>query len=275
VGNQEKYNVFISWSGRRSKWVAEGLRAWLPLVVQSATPWMSARDIDPGSRGLNEITSKLQSAKIGISCLTPENLSAPWLLYEAGALAKAIDDRPRLCTYLLAGLQPEDVGDPLGMFQATVAEKEATRILIHTINRFVGDKPLSEFSMNQVFEKWWPDLENKISEMPSPAEEEPVVKRTINDIAADLLKFARADAADRESIIEKLSHIENVLDRAPFGDSMVSYFSNLPLTTYSATSNTIGKLSSDDVAYLKKIISDEEVKENSEVHPLPLDHKQE
>jgi hypothetical protein len=101
----EEYNVFISWSGHRSEWVAKAMRNWLPLVLQSAKPWMSEADIDKGSRGLVEVSSKLVGMKVGIVCLTPENLNEPWILYEAGALSKAIDDKTRLCTYLLGGLQ--------------------------------------------------------------------------------------------------------------------------------------------------------------------------
>jgi len=115
----EEYNVFISWSGERSKWVAEAMRDWLPLVLQTAKPWMSATDIEKGSRGLNEVSGRLQGMKIGIVCLTPENLETPWILYEAGALSKTIDDKTRLCTYLLGGLQFQHVKPPLGMFQAT------------------------------------------------------------------------------------------------------------------------------------------------------------
>ena len=82
----DEYNIFISWSGSRSKWVAEALREWLPRILQSARPWMSAADIEKGSRGLNEVSSGLQGMKVGLVCLTPENLNAPWILYEAGAL---------------------------------------------------------------------------------------------------------------------------------------------------------------------------------------------
>src|SRR5437879_13172271 len=103
----DRYNIFISWSGQRSKWAADALRDWLPLVLQAAKPWMSEADIDKGSRGLDEVGRALEGMKIGIICLTPENLNARWILYEAGALSKTVDAKTRLCTYLLPGLTHE------------------------------------------------------------------------------------------------------------------------------------------------------------------------
>src|SRR6267154_4034636 len=96
----QDYNVFISWSGKRSLGVAKKLRNWPPTVVQAARPWMSDTDIEKGTRGLNEIANALNGIKVGIVCLTPENLNEPWLLFEAGALSKTItEDKSRLCTY--------------------------------------------------------------------------------------------------------------------------------------------------------------------------------
>src|ERR1700684_2611083 len=104
--NELQHNVFISWSGERSIHIAEALRWWLKMVVQATKPFMSKTDIDKGSRWHIELAKALESMKVGIICLTPENLSASWLLFEAGALSKTMDKGTLVCTYLLAGLRP-------------------------------------------------------------------------------------------------------------------------------------------------------------------------
>ena len=83
--------VFISWSGQRSHYIADSLRGWLPRVIQSLRPWMSDEDIAAGSRWLPEIAKELSDARVGVLCITPENQSSPWLLFEAGALSKTLD----------------------------------------------------------------------------------------------------------------------------------------------------------------------------------------
>ena len=92
-------NIFISWSGERSRAIAQSLREWLPYVLPNAKPWMSAADIDRGSRWSSEISQELDRANVGIICLTPDNLEAPWVLFEAGALSKALK-HTLVCTYL-------------------------------------------------------------------------------------------------------------------------------------------------------------------------------
>lgn len=192
----DKYNVFISWSGQRSKWAAEALRDWLPLVLQAARPWMSEADIDKGSRGLDEVGRALEGMKIGIICLTPENLDARWILYEAGALSKTLDAKTRLCTYLLAGLQFQNVQAPLGMFQATKAEKEETRKLVHTINKALDGEPVPEQNLDAVFDGMWPRLEQKLTALP---EVEQVVEagRSSEEMLAEILEISRAEANRR------------------------------------------------------------------------------
>jgi hypothetical protein len=70
----------------------------------------------------------------------PENLTASWLLFEAGTLSKTLD-KTFVCPYLL-NLQPTDIQGPLSQFQAATTEKEETRKLLHTINNALGDHAL-------------------------------------------------------------------------------------------------------------------------------------
>jgi len=72
---------------------------------------MSAEDIGKGARWSALLAGELAQAKIGILCLTRDNLAAPWMLFEAGALSKTLE-RTFVCPYLL-GLRPADLGGPL------------------------------------------------------------------------------------------------------------------------------------------------------------------
>lgn len=82
--------VFLSWSGDRSHYVAKALRDWLPLVLQFCEPWLSDRDIAAGDRWSEKIAKELEARNVGIIVLTRDNIRAPWVLFEAGALSKAL-----------------------------------------------------------------------------------------------------------------------------------------------------------------------------------------
>jgi hypothetical protein len=68
--------VFISWSGPRSRAVAELLKGWLVDVIQAIGPWMSSY-IEKGARWVSELSEELEQSKLGIICLTQDNLSSP------------------------------------------------------------------------------------------------------------------------------------------------------------------------------------------------------
>ena len=152
--------VFISWSGERSKIAATGLRNWLPDVIQAVTPWMSSVDINPGSRWSSDISEQLSETQVGIICLTPENLSSPWVLFEAGALAKALGET-LVCPYLI-GVEPTDLTGPLMQFQAIKANKESTWDLIKTIAKTQTDN-FNQKGLRKVFNHLWPELEDIIN----------------------------------------------------------------------------------------------------------------
>jgi len=56
--------VFISWSGARSRAVAEALCEWLPQVIQTADPWIST-DNEKGNRWNSEISANLEATDCG------------------------------------------------------------------------------------------------------------------------------------------------------------------------------------------------------------------
>jgi len=93
-------NVFISWSGSRSRAVAEILRDWIQKVLQGTRPWLSTRDIEGGALWISEINEQLKESSIGIICISMDNRSNPWILFEAGALAKGLPSN-RVCTFLV------------------------------------------------------------------------------------------------------------------------------------------------------------------------------
>src|SRR5437588_11249170 len=109
--------VFISWSGKASRGVAEALRNWLPDVLQAVEPFVSSYDIGAGDRFPETLQKELAETHFGVLCLTPANHQAPWMLFEAGALAKTFEagslatveagslpktiEEGRICPYLI------------------------------------------------------------------------------------------------------------------------------------------------------------------------------
>jgi hypothetical protein len=195
-GESKPMKVFISWSGQRSAAVADALRYWLPKVIQALEPWMSADDIEKGTRWRSGIAVELEHSSVGIICLTRENLDSTWIHFEAGALSKQ-QQNTYVCT-LLFGLEPTDVREPLAQFQATRAQREDVRKLVSTINSTLGDARLPESELSETFEVWWPKLEERLDRIGETAATNAPV-RTDRDLLEEILSIVRTQAAETES----------------------------------------------------------------------------
>ncbi|WP_339521758.1 hypothetical protein [Pseudomonas sp. EL_65y_Pfl2_R96] len=182
--------VFVSWSGPRSKAVAELLSDWIKCVLQASQPWISTRDIDKGAIWFSEISDQLRETAAGIVCLTQENKNKPWILFETGALAKGLSTN-RVCTFLI-DLAPSDIEDPLAQFNHTTPERSSMWGLISSLNSCLDTARLDERILKQVFETYWPQFEASFAEvLAATPEEANVAPRTGDSILAEILSNTR------------------------------------------------------------------------------------
>lgn len=150
--------VFISWSGRRSQQTAELFEKWIKCVLQATKPWISTQHIQRGARWNAAIEKELAESVNGIICLTRENQNAPWILFEAGALAKGLEST-RIYTVLI-DLQPSEVKGPLEQFNHTTPNQEGIRKLVHSINANLSD-PVSAPVVDHLFTALWDQFETE------------------------------------------------------------------------------------------------------------------
>ena len=113
--------VFISWSGERSKRVGEIFSKYLKRIIQNCNPFFSP-NIVKGTQWISIINNELKESKVGIICITSDNMSEPWLLFESGAISKGVGEN-RVCTFLL-DLESTDLTGPLAQFQDTKNSKD-------------------------------------------------------------------------------------------------------------------------------------------------------
>lgn len=185
--------IFISWSGELSKALGEAVRDWIPKVLQSVKPYFTPDDIEKGARWAKEIGQELESSQLGIICLTQENQHSPWILFEAGALSKNLEES-KVCP-ILFNFDTTDLKGPLSSFQATKFNKEDFKKLLESINNSCNETKLDQKNLEETFDMWWPKLEEKIKNILSQDKSNPKPKkREDRDILEEILELARSNA---------------------------------------------------------------------------------
>ncbi|SFU39938.1 TIR domain-containing protein [Pustulibacterium marinum] len=199
--------VFLSWSGQTSHKVATILRDWIPSVIQSVVPYVSSEDIDKGTRWSTDIAKELEDSAFGILCVTKDNIDAPWLTFEAGALSKKLEKS--YVSPFLFDIKRAEIDGPILQFQSTVFEKEDIKKLLKTINKACGDDKLSDERFEKSFEVWYPNLEKELTALKkkTKAEENPVEETPENfnqQMLEEILELSRINQRilrDPESIL--------------------------------------------------------------------------
>ncbi|MFJ7183810.1 hypothetical protein [Lysinibacillus xylanilyticus] len=123
-------------------------------------------------------------------CITQENKNNPWILCESGALAKGLTSS-RVCTSFI-DLKPSDIKDPLAQFNHTMPNKDNVRGLVRTLNSTLPENNLPEKILEQVFETYWPQFEEKFNDILATTSQPEIVEtRTDDDILSELLYITR------------------------------------------------------------------------------------
>ncbi len=204
----EKLSVFIIWSGDRSHAIAKQIKSWLPDVVRNAEPWLSSEDLGKGQQWLPELNKNLSATGFGLSVLTADNMSAPWLLFESGIVSKALPDTH--CCPILCDLKPTDVSGPLASFQSTiVTKKDDMLLLVKTLNGASGTGTVDDERLTKWFNMSWAEFEkqvtNTLSAKPSAvARPRPSQQELLEEILATVRRLA----------MEPRSRIEEVMMNA-------------------------------------------------------------
>ncbi|MBQ0907932.1 toll/interleukin-1 receptor domain-containing protein [Flavobacterium sp. F-328] len=197
--------IFISWSGDLSKNIAEIFRQWIPGVIQAAKPYYSPDDITKGTRWSSEISKELDASKIGIICLTKDNLDSNWIMFEAGALSKNIEKSK--VVPLLFGIEPSDIQGPLVQFQAARFSKSEMKKVVKMVNSELGETALAPDVIDSVFEMWWPKLESQIKEAEEKAKSvDNKDLRSERDLIEEVLSLTRELSINRRFERERSFH---------------------------------------------------------------------
>ena len=195
--------LFLSWSGDRSRGIAQTLKESLPLIMNAADPWMSDTDIEKGERWGQVLAGVLDQAKVGVFCLTASNMTRPALLFEAGAISKSVSEA-RVCV-LLDGVKSQNLIWPWTQFQYTKLDDEKDMCkMLADINGWIldgGEPAVPRERFAAALNMWWPRLQTELKSIPSDSKAS-APERSERDMLVELLELQRGQSRSFASLEE-------------------------------------------------------------------------
>lgn len=158
----DRPTVFLCWSKARSREIAHAWESLLPTLVDVRA--VMSTEFTKGRDWWTALRQTLGAARTGVVFLTPENVSSPWLHYEAGALATAMGERDGTLFTYVVGFDSGTLTGPLASYQSTVATREDTFRLIRDLCAATGRPAPSA----EQFDAWWLKLAAKLDDVREP-----------------------------------------------------------------------------------------------------------
>jgi hypothetical protein len=181
--------------------MAEALHGFLRRVIQSARPFHSDKDIAAGDFGDPEIRAALKTVVFAIVCCTPENVTAPWLNYEAGAIAERLEG----CTApLILGSKPEALDrSPIFRLQAREADRAGTLFVVQSLNAKLP-QPLADDILAEAFDTHWTKLDETWKAIPAAVTKTPA--RTDREMLEEVVGLCREIARETQASRSEALH---------------------------------------------------------------------
>lgn len=160
-GKQNK--IFISWSGENSKKIAIALKDILEKKIFASSDldcFVSTIDIASGDDWWNKIQKELKQCKQGILCITKENIRAPWIYFEAGAMiARDVPTIPILFNCSMKSLE----GSPIkGKQSRDFYDQSQFLQMIHDINKRMELLPIENAQLDAIAKDAYNELKTAL-----------------------------------------------------------------------------------------------------------------
>ena len=156
-------NIFLSWSGTRSRTLAEALNDSLPKIRPEWRTWVSSRQ-KRGTDWRAALFEHITAAEATVLCVTCDSITSRWLAFEAGMLSRRAN-----APLLIYGFDidaDELSGTPLARMPLFNATEAGTRELIRTLNAALPE-PAIEDDLETLITEAWPRLEFHLRNVPS------------------------------------------------------------------------------------------------------------
>lgn len=192
------HKLFISWSKSQASIIAPLLRDFFEDVLGFDEIFLSQK-IDSGRRWSDEIARALESCDAGLILVTAENLKAPWLNFEAGAISKKVEDSNVIP--ILWGVSVGDLsGSPLNQFQSKTLSKDGLWEIVQSLGQLWD---ISMESLERRFAMHWPALSRALADLPE-ANNEDATEIRIDDVFS-MLQRLESQITGMDKSIETLS----------------------------------------------------------------------
>jgi hypothetical protein len=179
------------------------------MVLHFVEPWVSETDIAGGDRWAIEIAKELEKSNFGIICLTRENIESPWILFEAGSLAKSLKDSR--VVPLLLDIDFSEISGPLAQFQAKKVDVASLRDIVRSVNQ-AAPSPIDNQRLDRQFDALWQQFDKqlgaitKLTSHPSP-------RRPQHEVLEELVSTVRTIEQRTRTLEEALSRQQLIAPR--------------------------------------------------------------